>query len=119
MADCQPGDVSHVSAEGRGLPQNDAIEASAIRETLGDVPVTAIKSFYGDTGAGCGSLEIVAAVMSILNDQVPQTLNYETPDPACPVNVVQGAPLSAVQQNVLTLNQNQRGQTAALLLSKP
>ena len=119
MADCQANDVSHVSAEGTGLPKNDAVEAAAIRESLGDVPVTALKSYYGDTGAGCGALEIVAAVQSIIHDQVPQTLNYETPDPACPVNVIHGAPLNAVQQNVLTINQNQRGQTAALLLSKP
>jgi 3-oxoacyl-[acyl-carrier-protein] synthase II len=36
-----PADIGHVNAHGAGVRLDDAVEASAIREVLGDVPVTA------------------------------------------------------------------------------
>ncbi|MEX2027606.1 MAG: beta-ketoacyl synthase N-terminal-like domain-containing protein, partial [Pirellulaceae bacterium] len=90
QADVATGDVGHVNAHAAGSVELDAIEAQAIRETLGDVPVTAPKSFFGDLGAGSGAVELVASVLALAEGRVPRTLNYEQADPRCPVNVVRG-----------------------------
>ena len=58
-ADIKPGDIGHVNAHGNSTREDDPIEARAIRETLGDVPVTAPKSYFGNLGQGSGMVELV------------------------------------------------------------
>ena len=45
-------------------------------------------------GAASGSLETVLCILALLHGQVPPTLNYEHPDPQCPIHVIHGRPLS-------------------------
>ena len=51
-------------------------------------PVTAPKSYFGNLGQGSGMVELAVSLLAISRGVVPPTLNYETPDPECPVNVV-------------------------------
>lgn len=111
-------DVSAVVAHGVSIQEDDALEAAAIAETLGEVPVTAPKSMTGHIGAGCGALDLVTATMMLQESVIPPTLNYETPDPACPLNVVHGEALSASLQTVVCLAQNRTGQVTAVALKK-
>ena len=90
----QPADIGHVNAHGEARSPPDRVEAQAIRATLGDVPVTALKSYFGDCAAGSGAVELIGSVLGLVHGRVPPTLNYEQPDPACPVNVVAGAACS-------------------------
>ena len=80
--------IGHVNAHGNSTREDDAAEAQAIRATLGDVPVTAPKSFFGNLGHGSGMVELAVSLLGMSHEVVPPTLNYETPDPECPVNVV-------------------------------
>jgi 3-oxoacyl-[acyl-carrier-protein] synthase II len=114
-----PTDIGHVNAHGSGMVEEDRFEAQAIRTCLGDVPVTAPKSYFGCLGAGTGAVEMAASVLAITTGTVPATLNYEFPDPACPVNVVHGQPLPTAQRTALVLNQTETGQTAAVVLGPP
>ncbi|MDX1945936.1 MAG: beta-ketoacyl-[acyl-carrier-protein] synthase family protein, partial [Pirellulaceae bacterium] len=84
-AGVSPDEIGHVNAHGDGGIEHDRVEALAIRETLGDVPVTAPKSYFGDLSAGSGAVEMAASVLGLAHGQIPPTLNYETFDPACPV----------------------------------
>ena len=59
-----------------------------IRETLGDVPVTAPKSYFGNLSAGAGAVEMAVSVMSLTNGVVPPILGYTRPDPNCPVTAI-------------------------------
>jgi 3-oxoacyl-[acyl-carrier-protein] synthase II len=99
--------------------EEDRAEAQAIRSCLGDVPVTAPKSYFGCLGAGTGAVEMAASVLAIATGIVPTTLNYEFPDPTCPVNVVHGQPLMTDRRTALVLNQTETGQTAAVVLGPP
>jgi 3-oxoacyl-[acyl-carrier-protein] synthase II len=94
----------------------DRIEARAIYDCLGDVPVTAPKSYFGCLGAGTGAVEMACSVLAVARGQVPPTLNYEQPDPTCPVNVIHGAPLPVEKPFSLLLNQSETGQAAAVVL---
>jgi 3-oxoacyl-[acyl-carrier-protein] synthase II len=111
-------EVGHVNAHGLSTVGEDRVEAQAIRETLGDVPVTAPKSFFGNLGAGTGAVELIASVLAIDSGQVPRTLNYQTADPECPINVVGGSALETRRKTALVLNQTLMGQSVALVLGE-
>ena len=113
-----PSEIGHVNAHGDGSIAEDRIEAEAIRATLGDAPVTALKSYFGDLGAGSGAVELVASVLALAQGRVPPTLNYDEPDPACPVNVVRGQPQRVAQPTAIALNQSNTGQAVAVVIVK-
>ena len=116
-AGMKPADIGHVNAHGDSSVRGDRVEAQVIRELLGDVPVTAIKSYFGDLGAGSGAVELAASVLGLAAGHVPPTLNYEVPDPACPVNVIHDKPLPADKKVVLKLNQSLTGQAVAMVIA--
>jgi 3-oxoacyl-[acyl-carrier-protein] synthase II len=113
-----PDQLSHVNAHGLSTPQADADEARAIEHVLGQVPVTALKSYFGNLGPAGGLVELVGSVLALSQQQVPRTLNYCTPDPRCPIHVVHRHPVANSGRYVLKLNQSSTGQTAALVIGR-
>ena len=85
-------DVDYVNAHGTSTPANDSNETAAIKAALGDharqIPVSSTKSMTGHLLGGSGGIEAVAAVLAIGHNLVPPTINYQTPDPACDLDVV-------------------------------
>lgn len=118
-AGVEASEIGHVNAHGMSTVAADEAEAQAIRETLGDVPVTAHKSQFGHIGAGSGAVELIGSVLSLHHSLVPPTLNYENPDPRCPVNVVHGKPLLDAKPMAIKLSQSQTGQVVALVIGAP
>lgn len=112
-----PAAIGHVNASGMSTVHDDRIEAQAIREVLGDVPVTAAKSYFGSIGAGAGAVEMAVSLIALETGSVPPTLNYEQPDPQCPVNVVRGRPLAVSQRIALLLNHVPLGQAVAMVIA--
>jgi 3-oxoacyl-[acyl-carrier-protein] synthase II len=117
-AHMQPGDIGHVNAHGDGTIEQDRLEAQAIREELGDVPVTALKSYFGDLSAGSGAVELIGSVLALKHSHVPPTLNYEQPDPNCPINVVRGSGMAVEIPTAMALNQSNTGQAAAVVIAR-
>jgi 3-oxoacyl-[acyl-carrier-protein] synthase II len=115
----QPSDVGHVNAHGLSTPDDDRIEAQAIRDSLGDVPVTALKSYFGNVGAGTGAMELAASLLGFLEGTVPRTLNYEEPDPDCPIDVIAGEPRPVRTATTIALNQARLGQAVAVAVAGP
>ena len=109
-------EVGHVNAHGLSTQEDDIIEARAIAETMGDVPVTAPKSLMGNIGAAGGAAELAISLLGLQRGVVVPTLNYKKPDPACPVHVVTEAQ-PARSPVVLALNHKLTGQAVALLVS--
>jgi 3-oxoacyl-[acyl-carrier-protein] synthase II len=79
-----PSDVSYINAHGTSTPLNDKNESLAIKSLFGDhaykVAVSSIKSMTGHLLGAAGGIEAIASVLSVANDIVPPTINYETPD---------------------------------------
>jgi 3-oxoacyl-[acyl-carrier-protein] synthase II len=111
-----PADIGHVNAHGESSVEQDRTEAEAIRAALGDVPVIALKSYFGDLAAGSGAVELIGSILALDRGQLPPTLNYEQPDPTCPVNVVHGRSLPVDKPTAIALNQSNTGQSAALVI---
>jgi 3-oxoacyl-[acyl-carrier-protein] synthase II len=115
-AKMQPSDLGHVNAHGESSIEHDRQEAKAIRETLGNVPVIALKSYFGDLSAGSGAVELIGSVLALQHGRLPPTLNYEEPDSACPVNVVHGETQTIEKPAAIALNQSNTGQAAAIVV---
>jgi 3-oxoacyl-[acyl-carrier-protein] synthase II len=118
-AGLEPGGVGHVNAHGVSTIEMDRAEARAIQAELGRVPVTAPKSFFGHLGAGGGVVELVASILGLERGLVPPTLNYLSPDPDCPVNVVHGEPLAGRPATAVKVNLCSTGQAAAVVIRSP
>ena len=118
-AGLEPKNVGHVNAHGLSTVAMDRVEAAAIAAELGNVPVTAPKASFGHLGAGGGTVELVASVLGLAHGVVPATLNYERPDPACPVNVVHGSPLTGRPPTAMKVNLSSTGQAAAVVVAAP
>jgi 3-oxoacyl-[acyl-carrier-protein] synthase II len=50
--------------------------------------VSSSKSLIGHTLSAAGAVEAVISLMTIQNQRIPPTINYEMPDPAIPLDVV-------------------------------
>jgi 3-oxoacyl-[acyl-carrier-protein] synthase II len=114
----QADGVGHVNAHGVSTIEMDRAEAQAIAAVLGDTPVTAPKSFFGHLGAGGGVVELIASILGLEQGLVPATLNYETPDPLCPVNVVHGEPLAGRPPTAISVNLCSTGQAVAVAIAR-
>lgn len=116
-----PDQIGHVNAHGLGTQESDVEEAKAILDVFGSdlgrrIPVTAPKSFMGNSGAGCGTLEMAASVVGLSHGLIPHTLNYETPDPNCPLNIVTGQPRETDNRIVLNINVSRAGQASTAIV---
>lgn len=116
MAQLSASEIGHVSAHGLATLHDDKIESHAIQQTLGDVPVTATKSYFGNLGAASGTAELAVSLMGLKKNVVPPTLNYDEPDPDCPVNVVSTTQPSRAP-NVMALNHKLTGQAVSLVVA--
>jgi len=111
-------DVDLVISFAVGTRDHDRAEAIAINKVLGKVPVTSVKGQLGLAGAGSGAIDVVVAMLAMSENFVPATINCETIDPECPVNVVQSQHDSKVN-TIVTLNYSlSGGQTAALVFKR-
>lgn len=117
-ASLKPSDIGHINASAAGLVDADPVEARAIEQQMGDVPVTAPKSFFGHLGAGSSVVELVTSLLALDHGEIPPTLNYESPDPRCPVQVIHGDALPVRRPTALTLSQSTTGQAVALVLQR-
>jgi 3-oxoacyl-[acyl-carrier-protein] synthase II len=112
----EPQHIGHVNTHGNSTREDDPAEAQAIRDVLGDVPVTAPKSFFGNLGPGSGMVELVVSLLALEHSAIPPTLNYEIPDPECPVQVVTDLRPSD-RRAFIKLNHNTTGQSAAVVIA--
>lgn len=108
--------IGHVNAHGNSTREDDAAEARAIRAALGNVPVTAPKSFFGNLGHGSGAVELAVSLVALAHGVIPPTLNHETPDSECPVHVVT-EPLPVESRTFVKLNHNTTGQATAVVVT--
>ncbi len=119
-AGLEPKDIGHINAHGLGSRTCDAAEAAAILEVFGDshpdVPVTGLKSYFGNSGSGNGLLELAGSILALQAGVIPPTRNYAAPDPDCPIQVVSEAPKPTQNRVVLNLNITSIGQASAAIV---
>ena len=113
-------ELGHINAHGTGSQDDDAIETAAYHRALADdaasIPVTAMKSYFGNFDAGAGLVELAGSMLALRHGVVPQSLHYRTPDPRCRLNVVADGPLAMHTRTAMSVNRTRLGQSAAAIV---
>ncbi len=99
------GRVAVVTGAASGLGQAMAV----------GLPVVAVKGHCGNLGAGSGMVELIAGVLALVHGRLFPVLNYETPDPQCPLQVVTDGG-AAPGQSFVNLSVTPQGQASAALV---
>jgi 3-oxoacyl-[acyl-carrier-protein] synthase II len=89
-ANIKPEDVDYISAHGTGTKLNDRAESLAINRIFNNrkVPISSIKSMLGHTMGAASALEAIVCCLTIKNNIIPPTINFETPDSECDIDCV-------------------------------
>jgi beta-ketoacyl-acyl-carrier-protein synthase II len=91
-AGVNPQEVDYVNAHGTSTPLNDAAETNGIKAAFGNlaynIPVSSTKSMTGHMLGATGALEAIFCVQAVRQGIIPPTIHYQTPDPACDLDVV-------------------------------
>jgi beta-ketoacyl-acyl-carrier-protein synthase II len=121
-ANLKPEDVDYINAHGTSTELNDKFETMAIKTVFGEhaykMAVSSTKGTTGHALGAAGGLECVACIKAIETGIVPPTINYETPDPECDLNIT---PNVAVKKDIkVALNNNLGfgGHNAALIFKR-
>ena len=114
-----PEQVGHINAHGLGNKTSDSAEAQGIHDIFGKrtqpISVTAAKGHFGNLGAGSGTLELIAGILSLRYQTLYPVLNFSSPDSACPISVVQSKDVPA-GDSFVKIAMNPQSQVSAVLV---
>jgi len=109
-ANIEPTQIDCINAHGTSTPLNDLSETKGIKSVFGDyaytLPVSSTKSMTGHILGGTGAVEAIYSILTINNNLIPPTINYEFPDPECDLDYV---PNKARKAEVKTVMSNSFG----------
>jgi 3-oxoacyl-[acyl-carrier-protein] synthase II len=100
-------DIDYINVHGTATPLGDISETKAIVEVFGEhaykLNISSTKSMTGHLLGAAGAIEAITAIMAVVNDVVPPTINFTVPDPD-------------IDQNLnLTLNKSQNRKVNAAI----
>jgi len=91
-AKINPSQVDYVNAHGTSTTLNDRLETLAIKKVFGnhayDLKISSNKSMTGHLLGASGGVEAIATALTIKNNIIPPTINYNSPDPECDLDYV-------------------------------
>lgn len=120
-AGVSPEQIGYINAHGTSTPENDRIEyislASVFGDLLADTPISSNKSIVGHTLTAAGAVEAAFSLMTIRSGTIPPTINYDSPDPEIPLDVVPNESRDAQVDIVLSNSFGFGGQNVCLVLS--
>lgn len=114
--------ISYINAHGTSTPENDKMEYLAISTVFGtriaDIPVSSNKSMIGHTLTAAGAVEAAFSLLTMQTGIIPPTINYDTPDPAIPLDTVPNVARKAEVSMVLSNSFGFGGQNSCLVMAR-
>ena len=115
-------DISYINAHGTSTQLNDKSETAAIKTAFGEqaykLAVSSTKSMTGHLLGASGALEAAISTLAILDQTLPPTINYETPDPNCDLDYVPNKARQTRVEHVMSNSFGFGGHNATLILSR-
>ena len=116
-----PEQIDYINAHGTSTLYNDKFETLAIKRLFGDharkLAVSSTKSMTGHLLGAAGGAEAVISILAMTHGVVPPTINVESQDPACQLDVVANV-ARPKQLDVVMSNSFGFGGTNAVLVFK-
>lgn len=116
------GQINYINAHGTSTKLNDKIETLAIKRALGNyakkVMVSSTKSMTGHLLGAAGGVEFIVCCLSIKDNIVPPTINYDHPDPECDLDYVPNTARCAKVDVCMSNSLGFGGHNAALVVKK-
>jgi 3-oxoacyl-(acyl-carrier-protein) synthase len=117
----RPDEVDFINAWGTGHRIIDANESRAMQllygDRLTDIPVSSIKGAIGTALGASGAIQAASTALSLQNGLLPPTVNWQTPDPACPLNL-SGQQRRILVNTAVVNSHGLSGSNTALILEK-
>ena len=114
--------IDYINAHGTSTTVNDKVETLAIRKVFGEradeIPVSSTKSMMGHLIAAAGATELIVCLLTLRDNVVPPTINYETPDPDCDLDYVPNEARDHHCEHVLTNSFGFGGQNISLVVQR-
>jgi 3-oxoacyl-[acyl-carrier-protein] synthase II len=122
QAGLKPTDIDYINAHGTSTDLNDKGETFAIKKVFGDhaykLHVSSTKSMTGHLLGASGGIEFVATTLSVYNNVIHPTINYEDPDPECDLNYVPNKAISKTVRAAMSNSFGFGGHNASLVVGK-
>jgi 3-oxoacyl-[acyl-carrier-protein] synthase II len=78
-------DIDYINVHGTSTPLGDISETKAIVNVFGEhaykLNISSTKSMTGHLLGAAGAIEAIAAIMAVVHDIIPPTINFSVPDP--------------------------------------
>jgi 3-oxoacyl-[acyl-carrier-protein] synthase II len=91
-AKIEPSRIDYINAHGTSTPLNDKLETLAVKRVFDehayDLKISSNKSMTGHLLGASGGAEAISTALTIKNDIIPPTINYNSPDPECDLDYV-------------------------------
>ena len=121
-AGIEPHEVDYINAHGTSTFYNDKLETMAIKNVFGDsaysIPVSSTKSMMGHLLGAAGGVEAGVIALSLADQMMPPTANYEKPDPECDLDYVPNTSRRKSIRYALSNSFGFGGTNAALLMKR-
>lgn len=118
-AGLNPEDIDYINAHGTSTSLNDKYETLAIKKAFGDyaykVSVSSTKGTMGHSLGAAGALESIVCIETIRNKTIAPTINYETPDPDCDLDITPNIAKEKDVRTAVNINLGFGGHNGALI----
>jgi 3-oxoacyl-[acyl-carrier-protein] synthase II len=114
--------IDYINAHGTSTELNDLYETRAIKTVFNEhayqLAVSSTKSMTGHLLGGAGGVETAFTALSVYEDMIPPTINYENQDPDCDLDYVPNVARRTKVENAMTNSFGFGGTNATLILTK-
>jgi 3-oxoacyl-[acyl-carrier-protein] synthase II len=121
-AGIKPEKVDYINAHGTSTHINDSNETKIIKKVFGEhaykIPLSSNKSMIGHSLGASPAIEVVASALTIQNQFLPPTINYEYPDPECDLDYVPNKGRKVKLHTILSNSLGFGGKNVALIIRK-
>jgi len=121
-AKISPSQIDYINAHGTSTPLNDKLETLAIKKVFGkhayDLKISSNKSMTGHLLGASGGVEAIATALTIKNNIIPPTINYNSPDPECDLDYTPNKSKNGVVNYAISNSFGFGGHNGVIILGK-
>jgi len=105
--------IDYICLDGVGSIVSDMLEAKAIKNVFGkylkNISLSAPKSMFGNLLGSQTAIDLIITLLSMQNDLVLPTINYEEKDPYCDIDCTPNKPIQRKIERALIISRGRGG----------